>query len=305
MSEVTEVLLQTTLKNKISCSGVGLHTGRVVNMTLCPAAAESGIIFKRSDVTGKSPFIQGRYDKVTETRLGTTVSNDDGVKVSTVEHLLSALSGCGVNNVIIDLDGPEIPVMDGSAAPFVFLIECAGLKTLQAPKRILKILKTVRIEDGDKFASLSPGEGFEIQFEIDFDSKAIGKQMRSVRLNKTLFKTEIARARTFGFTHEVEALRKAGLALGGSADNAVVIDHDTIVNPNGLRYQDEFVRHKILDAIGDLYLAGGEIQGVYTGYKSGHTLNNALLRKLFEDRTAYEFVKFDFRTARARYEIAA
>lgn len=288
MSSVNSAL-RATLKHKISCTGCGLHTGKTVNMTLLPAAAETGIVFKRTDIVKETPFIAARYDNAVDTRLGTTLGNKDNVRVATVEHLLSALSGCGVTDVIIELDGPEVPVMDGSAAPFVFLIDCAGVKNFNMSRRTLTILKKVRVEEGDKFAELSPGKDFKINFEIDFANTTIGKQTRSISLNKTLFKTEISRARTFGFVEEAEALRKAGLALGGSPDNAIILDKNGVLNKGGLRYADEFVRHKILDAIGDLFLAGADIQGVYTGYKSGHTLNNKLLRAVFNDASAYRF----------------
>lgn len=282
---------QKTLIKSVKCSGVGLHTGIEVMMRLVPAPVGTGIVFKRVDIEGKDQNIKAQFDNVTETRLGTTISNQDGVKVSTIEHLLSAIYAYGLDNLYIEIDGPEVPVMDGSAAPFMFFIECAGVKTISAPKEYIRITKTVRVSEDDKFAELKPSEEFKMNFDIDFESSAIGQQALSLTFSHHFFKIEIARARTFGFAHEVEMLRNMGLARGGSMDNAIVIEDGKILNKNGLRYNDEFVRHKLLDAVGDLSLAGKTIIGEYTAYKSGHDLNNKLLRAVFEQE-AYVITSF-------------
>lgn len=281
---------QTTLKNRISCAGIGLHSGRTINMCLRPAEADTGILFKRTDVTSGSQFIAAHFDKVADTMLGTTVRNSDGVEVATIEHLMAALSGCEIDNVLIELDGPEIPVMDGSAAPFVFLIECADKQKLAKPRQAIKVLKTVRIETNGAVAQLSPADRFELKMDIEFESTAIKQQSYELEMTSDSFKYDISRARTFGFLEQVEFMQKNGRALGGSLDNAVVIDRGEILNAEGLRYQDEFVRHKMLDAIGDLFLAGAPIQGRFEGVKSGHGINNQLLRALFEDRDAWMLV---------------
>lgn len=273
---------QKTLIQPIKCTGIGLHTGLDVAIKLCPAPIGTGIVFRRTDIEAEKSLIPARYDLVTETQLGTTISNEFGTKISTVEHLLSAVAAYGIDNMFIDIHGPEVPVMDGSAAPFLFFLECAGIKELASPKQYMRITKTVRVTEGDKFAELKPANGFLMDFEIDFDSKAIGRQSLSFEFSSSFFKTEIARARTFGFAHEVEMLRKMGLARGGSTDNAIVIQDDKIINKNGLRYDNEFVRHKLLDAVGDLFLSGQPIIGQYTAFKSGHDLNNKLLHAVFE-----------------------
>ncbi len=258
-------------------------------MCLRPAPAATGIVFKRIDVPRPRQKIPARYELVADSRLGTTLMNDSGVEVATVEHLMAALAGCGIDNVLIELDGPEVPAMDGSAAPFVFLIDCAGIAELSVPRVALRILKEVRVEEGEKFVFFSPGEGFSAQLEIEFPSAAIKYQKFYFDFSPAAFKAEISRARTFGFLTDVENLRNSGRALGGSFDNAVVIDGDVILNKGGLRYADEFVRHKMLDAIGDLYLAGAPIIGRFTGSRSGHSLNNALLRTLFATPDAWTY----------------
>lgn len=283
--------MQYTLKMPVSCSGVGLHSGQAVTLNLAPAPVNHGIRFIRSDVAAQDALVEARWDNVVNTQLCTVIGNEAGVTVSTIEHLLSALAGCGVDNALISIDGPEVPIMDGSAEPFVFLIECAGLKAQNAPRRAVRVLKEVAYEEGDKRAVLSPGAGTTFSFEIDFENPAIGRQFQSFRLVNGTFKSQISRARTFGFLQEVEWMRRNGLAQGGSLDNAIVIDGAAVLNKGGLRYADEFVRHKILDAIGDLYLAGGMLLGHFEGLRAGHALNNKILRALFSDPTAYEIVQ--------------
>lgn len=281
------LVMQKTLKSSISCTGVALHSGNKTSMTLHPADINVGIFFERTDVTDRDPMVAARWDRVVDTRMCSVLGNDDGVTVSTVEHLMSALAGAGVDNCRIEIDGGEVPIMDGSAAPFVFLVECAGIVEQAAPRRAIRVLKPVSIEEKGKRASLSPADGFSLDFEIKFDSDAIKHQTLSVDMADGAFKKEVARARTFGFMHEVEALWAAGLAKGGSMENAVVVSGDRVLNEEGLRYDDEFVRHKILDAVGDLYLAGAPIVGAFQGVCSGHAANNALLRALMADEDAW------------------
>lgn len=283
------MIFQKTLKSSINCSGVALHSGAKVSMTLKPAAANSGIVFKRTDIVDGNPVIPATWDRVVDTRMCTVLGNEDGVTVGTVEHLLSALSGCRIDNAVIEINGPEVPVMDGSAAPFVFLFDCAGIEEQDVPRRAIRIKKEVSIQEGDLTVTLSPSDGMTFDFEIDFDSKAVSRQTISIGLVNGTYKREISRARTFGFLHEVEQLWEAGLAKGGSLENAVVVSGDKVLNEEGLRYDDEFVRHKVLDAIGDLYLAGGAILGAFNGVCSGHAANNRLLRALFADPEAWEY----------------
>jgi UDP-3-O-[3-hydroxymyristoyl] N-acetylglucosamine deacetylase len=280
---------QQTLKNSVSCSGVGLHSGATVAMTLHPAPVDTGIVFRRTDANGRGMELLAHVDNVVDARLCTTIGDAEGRTIATIEHLMSALCGCGIDNVVIDVDGPEVPVMDGSAAPFVFLVECAGVIRQDAPRRYIEVLKPVYLEGDDRRASLRPDNVFSLDFEIDFDSAAIGKQEMSVQLVNGTFKGEISRARTFGFAQEVDQLRKMGLARGGSLDNAVVVGDGIVLNEEGLRYGDEFVRHKILDSIGDLYLAGAPLRARFSGYRSGHALNHDLLRAMFADRTAWRY----------------
>ncbi|MEO3434373.1 UDP-3-O-acyl-N-acetylglucosamine deacetylase [Inquilinus sp. CAU 1745] len=278
---------QKTLKSAIHCSGVGLHSGRNVSMTLRPADVNTGITFIRTDLKAGMRVIPAIWDRVVDTRLCTVVGNEDGATVGTIEHLMAALRGCGVDNAEIELDGPEVPVMDGSAAPFVFLIECAGMTSQAAARRAIRLLRPVEVSDGDKLASFTPSVGCSYSMLIDFPSRAISRQQGYVKLENGSFKDEISRARTFGFLQDVEMLKRNGLALGGSLDNAVVVNGDKVLNEDGLRFQDEFVRHKILDSIGDLYLAGAPVLGHFHGVKSGHALNNKLLRELFADESAW------------------
>lgn len=282
---------QTTIANKVSCVGVGLHSGRDVRLTLLPAAANTGIVFVRTDVPASQARVPARYDLVVDTRLGTTLRNQHGVSVATVEHLMAAIWGVGVDNVIIELNAPEVPIMDGSSEPFMFMLECAGLKTLAAPRRVLKLLKTVTVQEGESLARVSPNlegdEGCVLDIAIKFDHAIIKRQAAKYDFRDVTFKQALSRARTFGFEHEVEALRSAGLALGGSLANAIVVGEDGVLNKEGLRYHDEFVRHKALDCLGDLYLAGLRIDGHFHFVRPGHAINNALLRTIFADDTAY------------------
>lgn len=278
---------QKTLKAKIGCAGVALHSGRKTTLTLKPAEENSGLRICRTDLLNGAREIIVNWDSVIDTRLATTVGNDHGSTVSTVEHLVAALAGCEIDNVLIEVDGPEIPIMDGSAAPFVFLIECAGTVEHNAARTAIKVLKPVTVGDETRSLSILPAKDFSLAFEIDFDSSVIDRQKRTFQRVGADFKSDIAEARTFGFEHEVEALRSAGLARGGSLDNAVVVSGNKILNEGGLRFDDEFVRHKILDCVGDLYLAGGPIIGEVIASKSGHELNNALLRAVFADDDAW------------------
>lgn len=289
--------MQHTLSQNITIHGTGLHSGADVTMILQPAAAEHGIVFERSDVAGRDNIIPARWDQVVDTRLCTVIGNKDGVSVGTVEHLMAALRGCGVDNALITLDGPEVPVMDGSSAPFVTMIDRAGLRAQNLPRRAIRVLKDVSVTQDGKTVSLSPAPDSVFNGEIEFSHPSIGRQSRSVTLYNGNFRHDLADARTFGFLHEVKALQKAGLALGGSLDNAIVLDEDSVLNEGGLRYQDEFIRHKLLDAIGDLYLAGGPLLGAYYGDKGGHALNNAILHELFATPGAWEYVDLYEETA--------
>jgi len=282
-----KIIRQKTLKNPIHCTGVALHSGAKVSMTLAPAEADSGIRFVRTDIPGGGAEIPATWDRVVDTRMCTVLGNDDGVTVGTVEHLMAALAGTGVDNAMIEINGPEVPIMDGSSAPFVFLVECAGVIEQDAPRRVIRMRAPVSVAEGSWTASLTPGVGFSVDFEIEFASDAVARQEIGLGLVNGTFKKELARARTFGFLNEVEQLRAAGLARGGSLDNAVVVSGDTILNEDGLRYDDEFVRHKALDAIGDLYLAGAPVVGHFRGVCSGHEANNRLLKALFENTDAW------------------
>ena len=287
------MIKQRTLKNVIRATGVGLHTGEKVYLTLHPAEADTGICFRRVDLD--TPVtIAATPENVGETTLSTTLVHDN-VKISTVEHLLSALAGLGIDNAIIDVSSAEVPIMDGSAGPFVFLLQSAGVQEQDKPKRYIRIKKQIRVEEGEKWAAFSPFEGFKVTFTIDFEHPAFGEDVKTATMDfsTTTFVKEVSRARTFGFMKDIEFLRKNNLALGGSLDNAIVVDDDKILNEDGLRSADEFVKHKILDAIGDLYLLGHSLIGEFIGYKSGHALNNKLLRALLDNRDAYEIVTFD------------
>jgi UDP-3-O-[3-hydroxymyristoyl] N-acetylglucosamine deacetylase len=287
------MLKQRTLKNTIRATGVGLHTGRKVLMALRPGPANSGIVFRRTDLD-ESVDIHATAENVGETTLGTTLIQGD-VKVSTIEHLLSAFAGLGIDNAVVDLSSSEVPIMDGSAGPFVFLLQSAGIEEQNAAKKFVRILKRIKVEDGDKWARFDPYDGFKVNFEIEFDHPVFKRrsQVASMDFSTTTFLREVSRARTFGFMRDLEYMRSRNLALGGNLDNAIVLDEYRILNEDGLRYEDEFVKHKILDAIGDLYLLGHSLIGEFSGYKSGHALNNRLLRTLIADRSAWEEVTFE------------
>lgn len=283
--------MQNTVKTAVSLNGVGLHSGKDITLSIRPADENTGIVFIRTDVRGKDNIIPARWDHVVDTQLCTVIGNKDGVTVGTIEHLMSALRGCNIDNAIVELDGAEVPVMDGSAMPFVKLVERAGMATQAAPRHSIRILKEVSVEKDGKRVTLRPADGAVFGGEIEFDHPDIGAQYFETRLLNGNFKHDIAQARTFGFLHEVEYMRSKGLALGGSLDNAIVLDQTSVMNPGGLRFDDEFIRHKLLDAIGDLYLAGMPILGAYDGYKAGHEMNNRILHALFADQTAYEIVE--------------
>lgn len=282
--------VQKTLAEKISCVGIGLHSGKKVSLTLLPAPVGSGISFVRTDIP-KSPAIEASLNNVIHTKRATTLGFN-GVSVSTVEHLLSALSGLGVDNVRIEIDSAEVPIMDGSSAPFVYLIKTAGLKNQpEAGRTCYVIRKQIEITDGDKYVSISPAAEFSIDYSISFDHPMLKKQEYTFNFSSEIFEREISRARTFGFLHEVEYLKKRGFALGGSLDNAILVDRFRVLNQGGLRYDNEFVRHKILDLIGDLSLLGAPVIGSFIAYKSGHTLNNALLAKLKSSPDVWELTE--------------
>ena len=287
------MIRQRTLRNSIKATGVGLHTGEKVLLTLSPAPVDTGIVFRRTDLNPVAE-IPARADLVGETTLSTCLIHNDA-RVSTIEHLLSAMAGLGVDNAYVDVTAPEIPIMDGSAAPFVFLLQSAGLVEQHAPKKFIRVKREVTVTDGDKSAKFLPLEGFKISFGIDFDHPVFKHRAATTEIDfsTTSFVREISRARTFGFVEEIEYLRSKGLARGGSMDNAIVIDDYKVLNNDGLRYEDEFVKHKVLDAIGDLYLLGYSIIGEYQAFKSGHALNNQALRTLISQKEAWEMVTFE------------
>ena len=279
-----------TLAGPAICAGVGVHSGERVRLSIRPAPAGHGVVFVRADVRDRDNRVPVSGEAVVDARLNTTIANAEGVTVSTIEHLMAALAALGVSNAVIELDGPELPIMDGSALPFVQLLDRAGFRRQQAPVRYIEILEPIVVEEGDKRAALLPCDRYEMAFEIDFDSAAIGNQRVDFVVDEQTFRDEICAARTFGFAHEVEALRRAGLARGGSLENAVVIDGDAILNPGGLRMEREFVRHKALDAIGDLYVLGAPLLARYEGFKGGHALNNKLVRELLARPEAWRVV---------------
>lgn len=284
---------QRTLKNVIRATGVGLHTGEKVYLTLRPAPVDTGIVFRRIDLP-EPVEILACPENVSDTRLSTSLEAN-GARVSTVEHLMSALAGLGIDNAYIELTAAEVPIMDGSAGPFVFLVQSAGIADQSAPKRFIRIKKPVRVEQDDKWAQFEPFDGFKVSFAIDFDHPIFqnSAQNTTVDFSTTSFVREVSRARTFGFMGDLEALRAAGLARGGGFDNAIVLDNYRVLNDDGLRYDDEFVKHKVLDAIGDLYLLGHPLIGAFSAHKSGHSLNNRLLRQLVTERDAWELITFD------------
>ena len=287
------MLKQRTLKKQVSATGVGLHNGVKVKLTLCPAAIDTGIVFKRTDLPG-APSIQATPEAVHDTRMCSALEQN-GARVATVEHLMSALAGLGVDNIIVEVSAAEIPIMDGSAGPFIFLLQQAGITEQNSPKKFIKIKKLVEVKDGDKWVKFEPYHGFKMDFTIDFAHPVFENSGSNVKIDfkDNDYIKQISRARTFGFMHEVEYLRANGLARGGSLDNAIVLDEFRILNTDGLRYEDEFAKHKVLDAIGDLYMLGHPVLGAFTAYKSGHGLNNQLLRALQADASAWEFATFE------------
>ncbi len=291
--------LQHTLNAPVQFAGVGVHSGQAVTVTLSPADVDTGVVFVRTDVADVDARVPARADRVRGTRLGTVIGNDAGVTVATIEHLMAAFCGLCIDNVVVAIDGPECPIMDGSCEPFVRLIDRAGRRPQRARRRHIEILEPIEATDGEKRASLVPADGFELAFEIAFDTAAIGRQRIDLMIDEAVFRGDLADSRTFGFLHEVEALRAAGLARGGSMDNVVVIDGGAVLNPRGLRRPDEFVRHKALDAIGDLYLLGAPILGRYEALYSGHGLNNALARAVLARPSAWRLAPAPMALARA------
>ncbi|OUS31058.1 UDP-3-O-[3-hydroxymyristoyl] N-acetylglucosamine deacetylase [Thalassotalea sp. 42_200_T64] len=288
------MIRQRTIKQSINATGVGLHKGEKVQITLRPAPTNTGVIFRRVDL---NPVVDipATPEAVGETTLCTCLVNEQGVQISTVEHLLAAVSGLGIDNIIVEIDSPEIPIMDGSALPFVYLLQSVGIEEQHCAKKFLRITKTIRVEEGDKWAELRPHEGFKINFAIDFDHPVIANTTQSMTLDLTSssFIKEISRARTFGFMKDIEFLRSHNLALGGSLENAIVLDEYRMLNSDELRYDDEFVKHKILDAIGDLYMGSVSILGELNAYKSGHGLNNMLLREVFKQVECWEWATYE------------
>jgi len=287
------MIKQRTLKNAIRATGVGLHTGDKVYLTLRPAPINTGIVFRRTDLA-EPVEIKADPMNVSDTRMSTTLEHDSA-KISTVEHLMAAFAGLGIDNAYVDVTAAEVPIMDGSAGPFVFLLQSAGIEEQSVPKQFIRIKKPVRVEDGDKWASFEPWDGFKVSFSIDFDHPSLRKstQTACVDFSTTSFVKEVSRARTFGFMRDLEMLRAAGLARGGGMENAIVMDNFRVLNEDGLRYEDEFVKHKVLDAIGDLYLLGHPLIGAFSAHKSGHALNNRILRTLLSDQEAWEIVSFE------------
>ncbi len=287
------MLKQRTLKKQVSATGVGLHNGEKVTLTLTPAAIDTGIVYRRTDLPGK-PEIQATPDAVSDTRMCSALERN-GARVATVEHLMSALAGLGVDNIIVEVSASEIPIMDGSSGPFIYLLQSAGVIEQSAAKKFVRIKKTVEVKEDDKWVRFDPYHGFKMDFTIDFAHPVFENSGNNVKIDfaDNTYVSDISRARTFGFMHEVEYLRANGLARGGSLDNAIVLDEFRVLNTDGLRYDDEFAKHKVLDAIGDLYMLGHPVLGAYTAFKSGHGLNNQLIRALMEDTSAWEYVTFD------------
>ncbi|AWX14999.1 UDP-3-O-[3-hydroxymyristoyl] N-acetylglucosamine deacetylase [Mergibacter septicus] len=288
------MIKQRTLKQSVKVTGIGLHSGQKVTLTLRPAPVNTGVIYCRTDL---EPVVSFSADpnSIRDTMLCTCMVNDDGIRISTVEHLNSALAGLGIDNIIIELDAPEVPIMDGSASPFVYLLLDAGIEEQEAAKKFIRVKQAIRVEDGDKWAEFKPYDGFSLDFTIDFSHPAISDKVKHYQLDfsSQAFIQQISRARTFGFMKDIEYLQSQGLILGGSLDNAIVLDDYRILNEEGLRFKDELVRHKLLDAIGDLYMAGHNIIGAFIAYKSGHGLNNKLLRTLLANQDAWEYVTFE------------
>lgn len=281
--------MQTTINSPISCYGIGVHSGKPTQVTLKPAAQDTGVVFVRTDINAVDNKVYASYANVFDTRLSTSIKNLAGIQVSTIEHLMAAIWGCSLSNVIVEIDGPEVPIMDGSSKPFVFMIECSGLKLLNAPKKHLKLLKEIHVSDSGAEIFAIPSEHTRIDLTIDFSSLAIGKQQH-IFTSKTSFREDLADSRTFGFVHELDYLQSKGLAKGASLDNAIGIDKDVILNHGGLRHENEFVRHKLLDLVGDLFSSGGGIIGELKGFKTSHSLNNQFLHKIFNDPYSYKWV---------------
>ncbi|GIU20875.1 UDP-3-O-acyl-N-acetylglucosamine deacetylase [Shewanella colwelliana] len=288
------MIFQRTVKEMVKTTGVGLHSGNKVTLTIKPAPVNTGIVLVRTDLT-PNVAIAAKADQVRETTMCTALVNDDGVRISTIEHLFAALAGLGIDNAVIEVDAPEIPIMDGSASPWVFLLQSVGIQDQAAAKKYLRIKRPVRVEDGDKWAELRPFKGFRVDFAIDFNHPEIARSQQHMVMDfsSSAFVRDISRARTFGFMRDIEYLRANNLALGGSMENAVVLDEYRVLNPDGLRYEDEFVKHKILDAFGDLYVAGHAIVGEFCAFKTGHALNNQLVRALLAEQDAWELVSFE------------
>ncbi|BBF87776.1 UDP-3-O-[3-hydroxymyristoyl] N-acetylglucosamine deacetylase [Aquitalea magnusonii] len=287
------MIFQRTLKQAISATGVGLHSGERVKLTLLPAAPDTGIVFRRTDLP-EPVEVKVEPALVNDTRLSSTLVTDTGVRVGTIEHLMSAFAGFGIDNLVVEVTAAEIPIMDGSAAPFIYLLQSAGVVEQSVPKRFIRVKQPLEIIEGDKWVRLEPLDGFKITLSIEFNHPAFNLAPQKVEIDfaNSSYLDEISRARTFGFMHEVEYMRQHGLGLGGSLDNAIVIDDEYVLNPEGLRFPDEFVRHKILDAIGDLYIIGHPLIAAFSGHKSGHAMNNKLLRKLLETPDAWEYVSY-------------
>ena len=281
--------MQTTINSPISCYGIGVHSGKTTQVTLKPAAQNTGVVFFRTDIKAVDNKVYASYANVFDTRLSTSIKNLAGVQISTIEHLMAAIWGCALSNVIVEIDGPEVPIMDGSSKPFVFMIECSGLKSLNAPKKHLKLLKEIHVSDNGAEIYASPAEHTRIDLTIDFTSSAIGKQQH-IFTSETSFREDLADSRTFGFVHELDYLQSKGLAKGASLDNAIGIDKDVILNHGGLRHDNEFVRHKLLDLVGDLFSSGGGLVGELKGFKTSHSLNNQFLHKIFNDPYSYKWV---------------
>ena len=296
------MIAQQTLKTSISCQGIGLHGGVNCVVTLNPAAADHGIVFKRTDIFDKDALVPARWDMVHDATLCTRLQNNDGVAVSTVEHMMAALAGSRIDNALIEIDGPEVPIMDGSSKPFVQLIERAGIAPVAAPRRAIRVLKPVSAQDHNCRIQITPNDHFSVKFEIEYNNAVITEKSLDVKLVNGTFNETISGARTFGFMQDIDRLHAKGLGLGGNLDNVVIVDGDRILNEGGLRFKDEFVRHKILDCIGDLYLAGAPILGRVDASKSGHLFNNRLLRALFADKTAWELVEMTPEMAAADHD---
>jgi UDP-3-O-[3-hydroxymyristoyl] N-acetylglucosamine deacetylase len=285
-----KIYLQNTVAKEASLTGIGLHSGKPATLTLKPAGANMGFVFIRTDVKDKESKVEANFKNVVKTMLGTTIANEAGVEVLTVEHLMAGLWGAGIDNAIIEIDGPEIPIMDGSSAPFMRLVAQAGIKSLGEPRKVIRILDEIKVGDESKWAILRPSKSFKVKFDIDFDDDAIAHQVAKFDFGKSSFATEIASARTFCMKKDVDTMRANGLARGGSLENAIVVDEGKILNQDGLRFENEFVRHKILDSVGDLFLAGAHIQGEFVGVKSGHKLNNQILRAMADNPNSFEIV---------------